>query len=187
MIDKFKDFFRKKQTKVPEVPKSSIDPDYLINFTNDIITSLGDLKDVYIEDKIILKKPESFIEYKVKLGKRTIETPKYFIIKYKVKLGNNVDLNELKLEILNCKSHLQSEDLVLNLKGKKHIIVSLKDNKETTACLDLDLDNLDKDGPILIFDQTNLSEIGLNSTKLINVYRSKKIQESFLILVKIEL
>jgi len=159
----------------------------LINFTNDIITSLGDLKDVYIEDKTIIKKPDSFIEYEVKLGKRTIETPKYFIIKYKVKLGNNVDLNELKLEILNCKSHLQSEDLFLDLRGKKHIIVPLKDNKETTACLDLDLDNFDKDGPILIFDQNNLSKIGLSNTRLISVHRSKKIQESFFILVKIEL
>jgi hypothetical protein len=133
MLDRFKDFFRKRQTKVPEVTKVPVefDSEYLVNFTNDIILSLNDINGVSV------KKQSTSVDVK------NFET---FIIKYRVKISDDIDLTNLKLELLNCKSHLQSEDLILRLEGVKKLLVPLNVNKSTIVDRNLDFDNFDRDG-----------------------------------------
>ena len=109
--------------------------EYLVNITNDIISSLNDINGVSVKNTSTSASVQNF------------ET---FIIKYRVKISDDVDLTDLKLELLNCKSHLQSEDLILRLEGVKKLVVSLNANKSTIVDRNLDFDNFDRDGRLCI-------------------------------------
>jgi hypothetical protein len=163
MIDKFKDFFRKRKTNIPEVPKVPIefDSEYLVNFTNDIILPLNDINGVYIKkpwaSKVVFGSTQltALDNLDITATRRLFNTTPNelnntdsFLMRYKVKLSNNVDLTEFKLELLNCKSHLESEDLILDLKGEKKLIINLNGGKSTSADVDLNFDNFDKEGMI---------------------------------------
>jgi hypothetical protein len=163
MIDRFKDFFRKKQTKVPEVPKLPIefDSEYLVNFTNDIILPLNDINGVYIKkpwaSKVVYGATQltalGDLNYTAtnRLFNTTpdeLNNTDSFLMRYKVKFNNDVDLTEFKLDLLNCKSHLESEDLILDLKGEKKLVINLNGGKSTSADVDLNFDNFDKEGMI---------------------------------------
>ena len=163
MIDKFKDFFRKRKTNIPEVPKVPIefDSEYLVNFTNDIILPLNDINGVYIKkpwaSKVVFGSTQltALDNLDITATRRLFNTTPdelnntdSFVMRYKVKLSNNVDLTEFKLELLNCKSHLESEDLILDLKGEKKLLINLNGGKSTFVDVDLNFDNFDKGGMI---------------------------------------
>jgi hypothetical protein len=157
MIDRFKDFFRKKQTKVP----IEFDSEYLVNFTNDIILPLNDINGVYIKkpwaSKVVVGATQltALDNLDITATRRLFNTTPNelnntdsFVMRYKVKLSNNVNLTEFKLELLNCKSHLESEDLILDLKGEKKLVINLNGGKSTSADVYLNFDNFDKEGMI---------------------------------------
>jgi hypothetical protein len=163
MVDRFKDFFRKRKTNIPEVPKLPIefDSEYLVNFTNDIILPLNDINGVYIKkpwaSKVVYGATQltalGDLNYTAtnRLFNTTpdeLNNTDSFLMRYKVKFNNDVDLTEFKLDLLNCKSHLESEDLILDLKGEKKLVINLNGGKSTSADVDLNFDNFDKEGMI---------------------------------------
>lgn len=113
MLDKFNSFIRKNENKSePE----KLDSKYLIQFVDDIINSLGDINGV---DNIIKLK-----NFTVS-GEESPDSSDKFVIRYLLHL-NNVDMKELNLEIENCKSHLDSENLILDV-GDPRPISDLKE------------------------------------------------------------
>ena len=93
MIDKFKSFFQKRKKE------NTFDSEYTKDVINDIISPLEDVRGVTINisDSIIQNDSKSFI------------------VKYNLKLTTETDLEEFKNEILNCKSHIKSEDLIMSI------------------------------------------------------------------------
>ena len=91
MIDKFKSFFQKRKKE------NTFDSEYAKDVINDIISSLEDVRGVTISKSNGVVQDES----------------KLFTVEYRFYLENDIDLEEFKNEILNCKSHIESEDLVM--------------------------------------------------------------------------
>lgn len=91
MIDKFKSFFQKRKKE------NTFDSEYAKDVINDIISSLEDVRGVTISKSNRVVQNES----------------KLFTVEYRFYLENDIDLEEFKNEILNCKSHIKSEDLVM--------------------------------------------------------------------------
>jgi hypothetical protein len=108
MIDKFKKFFKNfKKDKVDEVP---FDPETSNEVIHSIVYALNDLKGVSVyRSNRLLPGPDA------KFANFVRENPQLFRIKYHVNLKDDVDLEELKLEILNCQSHLESEGFTLGI------------------------------------------------------------------------
>jgi len=98
MIDKFKSFFKKRKKE-----KNKFDPEYTKDVINDIILSLDDIKGVTISKSNIV----------------TQDRIDLFKVKYHFNL-TNTDLEEFKNELLNCKSHIESEDLIINVSISKN-------------------------------------------------------------------
>jgi hypothetical protein len=99
MIDKFKSFFQKRKKE-----KNKFDPEYTKNVISDIILSLDDIKGVTISKSNIV----------------TQDRFDLFKVKYHFNWTNNTDIEEFKNEILNCKSHIESEDLIINVSLSKN-------------------------------------------------------------------
>ena len=84
MIDKFKSFFQKRKKE------NTFDSEYAKDVINDIISSLEDVRGVTISKSNGVVQDES----------------KLFTVEYRFYLENDIDLEEFKNEILNCKSHI---------------------------------------------------------------------------------
>ena len=108
MIDKFKKFIKNlKKDKVDELP---FDPETSNEIIQSIVYGLNDLRGVSVyRSNRLLPSPDA------KFSKFVHENPQLFRIKYHVNLKDDVDLEELKLEILNCQSHLESEGFTLGI------------------------------------------------------------------------
>lgn len=123
MIDKFKSFIGKlKNKKTPEV----FDYDYNIDLINSVIQSLNDISgvNVYKSNVVVQKNPELFrLKYHVHL------------------IDPNYD--EVINELLNCKSHLKSENLIIELIGRIEKKVQT-DRLSTDVSLDLNFDNISR-------------------------------------------
>jgi len=91
MIDKFKSFFLKRQKE------NTFDSESTKDIINDIIKPLEDVSGVTISKSNVVVQDES----------------KLFRVKYHFNLKNDIDLEEFKNELLNCKSHIESEDLIM--------------------------------------------------------------------------
>jgi len=107
MLDKFGSFIRKNEKKSES---GKLDSEYLIQFIDDIINSLADVNGV---DNII------------KFANANDNLDHKFVVRYLLHL-NNIDMEELNSEILNCKAHLKSENLILDV-GEKRSISGLKE------------------------------------------------------------
>jgi hypothetical protein len=94
MIKKFKNFFNKKQ-------QIDIDYDELKLFVYDVMQPLSDINGIHVV------KSNSSI-------KKNIE---FFKIKFTINLidPSDTNINELKSELKNCKSHLESENLDIQI------------------------------------------------------------------------
>jgi hypothetical protein len=94
MIKKFKEFFNKKQ-------QIDIDYDELKLFVYDVMQPLSDINGIHI----------------VKSNSSIKKDIKFFKIKFTINLIDLSDttINELKSELKNCKSHLESENLDLQI------------------------------------------------------------------------
>lgn len=123
MIDKFKSFIGKlKNKKTPEV----FDYDYNIDLINSVIQSLNDISgvNVYKSNVVVQKSPELFrLKYHVHL------------------IDPNYD--EFINELLNCKSHLESENLIIELIGSIEKKVQT-DRLSTDVSLNLNFDNISR-------------------------------------------
>lgn len=93
MIDRFKNFLKRKN-------KNEFDSKSAKDIINDIVTPLEDINGVTIN---------------ISQGNVIQSDSKLFLVKYNFHLTSDVDLEEFKNEILNCKSHIESEDLVMYL------------------------------------------------------------------------
>jgi hypothetical protein len=94
MIKKFKDFFNKKK-------QIDINYDELKLFVYDVMQPLSDINGIHVV------KSNSSI-------KKNIE---FFKIKFTINLidPSDTNINELKSELKNCKSHLESENLDIQI------------------------------------------------------------------------
>jgi hypothetical protein len=88
MIDKFKSFFQKRKKE------NTFDSEYTKDVISDIISPLEDVRGVNI-------------------SKLSSDDSKLFEVRYNLSLTSDVDLEEFKNELLNCKSHIESKDLVM--------------------------------------------------------------------------
>lgn len=106
---------------------SDTDFEQLKQTINDIIMSLNDVTgvNVFKSNKVVQNNPELFkVNYYVSLV--------------------NPDFNELVNELLNCKSHLESEGLKMRLVGTFDKVVQIGNNKKTNVKLELDFDKIDE-------------------------------------------
>ena len=114
MIDKFKSFFLKRQKE------NIFDSEYTKDIINDIISPLADVSGVTISKSNVVVQDES----------------KLFRVKYHFNLKNDIDLEEFKNELLNCKSYIESEDLIM--------------------CVSIRIDGKSYDGGINIYTQDSI-------------------------------
>jgi hypothetical protein len=114
------------QSKVnKDSSNSDIDFQRLKQTINDIIMSLNDVTgvNVFKSNKVVQNNPELFkVNYYVSLA--------------------NPDFSELVDELLNCKSHLESEGLKMRLVGTFDKDVKISDDKDISVKLELDFDKI---------------------------------------------